>query len=91
MAAIMIAALVLAAAVIIVGYVTPAIKEWLRRRAVVRRSVADQQLPGHGRGSAALPAGLEGLPREVRRRQSTLRGEKVPNVTVTCDAPAPSP
>jgi hypothetical protein len=42
--AIVIAALFLVAAVITVDYITPAIKEWLRRRAVVRSSVADQQL-----------------------------------------------
>lgn len=39
-----IAALVLPAVVISVDYVTPAIREWLRRREVVRRSVVDQQM-----------------------------------------------
>jgi len=44
MTAIIIAALLLVAVVITVDYVNPAIREWLRRRAVVRRSVADQQM-----------------------------------------------
>ena len=44
MTAIIIAALLLAAAVISVDYITPAISEWLRRREVLRRSVVDQQM-----------------------------------------------